>query len=213
VLGRTFTEPCAKLCAYGLHASVNVLDALNLSAGSFVSRVLCHDIVERGDDKFVALSRTHVRCGDATSVLRKFARLCALDVIHLWRAPEIVVRYLKTGDESLCKAAVAAVNRATYAAAEAANRAAYTAADAARAAACADAAAYAATYAAANATYAATYAAVNAANAVDAANAVTADAAAFAARAAYAAVRKSLRAKQERRLVRMLNKFFKEQGK
>ncbi len=42
---------------------------------------------------------------DATDVLRRFARKCALDVIHLWDAPDVVVRFLKTGDESLREAA------------------------------------------------------------------------------------------------------------
>jgi hypothetical protein len=36
---------------------------------------------------------------------RNFACWCALQVIHLWDAPDIVVRYLKTGDESLKAAA------------------------------------------------------------------------------------------------------------
>jgi hypothetical protein len=32
---------------------------------------------------------------------RAFARWCALQVVHLWNAPDVVVRYLKTGDESI----------------------------------------------------------------------------------------------------------------
>lgn len=34
---------------------------------------------------------------DASAVLERFARFCALDVIHLWNTPDVVVDYLKTG--------------------------------------------------------------------------------------------------------------------
>jgi hypothetical protein len=37
--------------------------------------------------------------------LREFARWCALQVVHLWDAPEIVIEYLQTGDEELMVAA------------------------------------------------------------------------------------------------------------
>jgi hypothetical protein len=36
---------------------------------------------------------------------REFSRRCALDVIHLWEAPDIVKKYLKTGDEDIREAA------------------------------------------------------------------------------------------------------------
>jgi len=50
------------------------------------------DVVWRMDDD-------HVVWGlDASLVLRRFARLCALDVVHLWSPPPLVVRYLRTGD-------------------------------------------------------------------------------------------------------------------
>jgi hypothetical protein len=35
---------------------------------------------------------------DPASVPTTFARECALSVVHLWAAPEVVVNYLKTGD-------------------------------------------------------------------------------------------------------------------
>ena len=38
---------------------------------------------------------------------REFARWCALQVIDKWKAPEVVVRWLKTGDKSLLSAASA----------------------------------------------------------------------------------------------------------
>ena len=35
------------------------------------------------------------------ATLREFARWCALQVIHLWDAPDVVREYLETGDETL----------------------------------------------------------------------------------------------------------------
>jgi hypothetical protein len=57
------------------------------------------------DDKFCAEYRMITASIDSTDILHKFARMCALDVIDLWDAPEVVVRYLKTGDEGLRLAA------------------------------------------------------------------------------------------------------------
>jgi len=94
-----------------------------------------------GDDKISATERKYLWGFDATDTLWRFARLCALDVVHLWDAPDIVVRYLKTGDESIrdaaWDAARAAARFAARDAAWAAARAAARAAawDAARAAA------------------------------------------------------------------------------
>lgn len=42
---------------------------------------------------------------NAKQVLRRFAREVALDVIHLWDPPPVVLRYLKTGDEPIRAAA------------------------------------------------------------------------------------------------------------
>ena len=48
--------------------------------------------------------------------------MCALDVIHLWNPPSIVIEYLKTGDEKIraaaSDAARAAARAATWAAAQ-----------------------------------------------------------------------------------------------
>ena len=93
------------LCEAGLHGSVRLIHALEYAPGPYIWRVELGGIIVRGDDKVVATERTYLWGYDATETLRKFARLCALDVIHLWNAPDIVVRYLKTGDESLWAAA------------------------------------------------------------------------------------------------------------
>ena len=60
-------------------------------------------------------------------MLREFARWCALSVIDKWDAPEIVRRYLETGDESIRAAAIAAASAAASDAASAAASAAQNA--------------------------------------------------------------------------------------
>ena len=94
----------AIMCRSGYHGSVRAIDALQYAPGPWASRreIL---VTERGADKVVGTECVHATGADATEVLRQFARMCALDVVHLWDAPEVVVRYLKTGDESIRDAA------------------------------------------------------------------------------------------------------------
>ena len=165
------------MCESGLHASAKILDALSYARGNMICRVELGGEIVRGDDKCVASERTCLWVVSGEKLLRKFACMCALDVTHLWDAPEIVVRYLKTQDESIRDAARDA---AGYAAWDAAGSAAW---DAAR-----DAARCAAWYAARDAAgYAAGYAAWDAAR-----------------DAAGAAARCAAKAKQEKRLLRMV---------
>ena len=93
------------MCESGYHASRHVFDAMENAPGSILSRVECKEITDECDDKLVCRRRRVIATIDATKILQKFARMCALDVIHLWDAPDVVVRYLKTGDESLRDAA------------------------------------------------------------------------------------------------------------
>jgi len=88
------------------------------------------DVVQ-GDDLVASSERTCIWMYDATEVLRRFARLCALDVIDLWDAPDVVVRYLRTGDESLRDAARAACAAAGDAAGDSARDACAAAGNAA----------------------------------------------------------------------------------
>lgn len=134
-----------KMCAEGLHASRRLIDALRYAPGSTICRVRLGGTIIEDDDKAVATERTILWRVDGEEILRRFARKCALDVIHMWDAPEIVVRYFKTGDETIRAAAgnaawAAAGNAARAAARDAAWAAARNAAwaaarDAARAAA------------------------------------------------------------------------------
>src|SRR5690606_30293931 len=94
-------------CKRALHASARAIDALQYAPGPIVWKVrLAGVVVPHGDDQHAASRRTYLAGGIAVSEpLRECARRCALDVIHLWDAPEIVVRYLKTGDETIRAAA------------------------------------------------------------------------------------------------------------
>ena len=138
------------ICKSGLHASERMIDALHYSPGPTIHRVRCGGRIVRQDDKLCSSERTILwshRVSD--DLLRGFARQQARSVLHLWDAPEIVKRYLETGDESIRDAAwdaawaaawdaawdAARARDAAWAAAWAAARAAERARDAAWAAA------------------------------------------------------------------------------
>lgn len=126
-----------KLRRSGLHGSRCIIDALRYARGETICRVVLSGEIEEELDKLVASERTILWRMDATELLREFARRCALDVAHLWDAPEIVLDYLRSGDETKRDAARDAAWDAAWAAAEAAAKAAAedAAEDAARAAA------------------------------------------------------------------------------
>jgi hypothetical protein len=110
-------------CRYGMHASLDIIDALDYAPGPVLCRVeLTGRIIDDGD-KHCAESRRVVWMSDperSDYVMRKFARRCALDVADLWETPDIVRRYLETGDESIWAAAWAAAHPAAWDAAWAA---------------------------------------------------------------------------------------------
>ena len=172
-VGVTHTvEPPVKLCEHGLHASKYAADALNYAPGPVLWLVELSGEVIHDDDKSVATERKYLAEIDATELLREHARWCALQVIELWDAPDVVRRYLESGEESLRAAA-----RAAGAAAGAAG-AAWAAGAAAWAAGAAAGAAWAAGSAAgaAGAARAAAWAARDASDASRAARAAARDA-------------------------------------
>jgi hypothetical protein len=146
----------AVMCESGLHASIRPSDALKYSPGNVLCLVECDDIVDEANDKIVCRRRRIVARFDATDLLQKYARKCALSVIHLWGAPAVVQKYLETGDESIRAAAREAARAAAREAAWAAARdAAWAAREAARDA--ARDAAWAAAWAAREAAWAAAW--------------------------------------------------------
>jgi hypothetical protein len=136
IVGETLrVEGDIELCHRGLHASTKLMDALGYAQHDKLSlcRVTLGGTVKHDKDKSVASERTVIAMLDADTtekLLRDFARWCALQVIHLWDAPDVVRQYLETGDESLRDAAGDAAWDAAGAAAWAA--AWYSARDAAR---------------------------------------------------------------------------------
>jgi len=65
-----------ELCASGLHASINLQDALSFAPGPILCRVKCEGIILKGEDKIVATKRTVVYMFDASRMLRLFACWC-----------------------------------------------------------------------------------------------------------------------------------------
>lgn len=93
-------------CAWGLHACDSALSAFFYAPVPIVWRVRLAGDIAHGDDKACATSRTYLSGGvDASEVIDSFFRKCALDVAHLWDAPEVVLEFLKTGKEELMAAA------------------------------------------------------------------------------------------------------------
>ena len=125
-------------CQSGLHASRKALHALDYAPSLICHRVECDDIVAEDDTKLVCRRRRIAGTMDADrtdAILSRFSRQCALSVIDKWNAPDIVRRYLVTGDESIRAAAREAARGAAW---EAACAAAWESArEAAREAACA----------------------------------------------------------------------------
>ena len=116
-----------RICGSGLHASRDPLSALQYAPGPIICRVRCNGIQQEQIDKLVCRERTVLWCYDATSVLHHFARLCALDVVHLWDAPPVVLRYLRTGNKELREASLEESQEVSWAAIWAANREAISA--------------------------------------------------------------------------------------
>jgi hypothetical protein len=86
VIGKKYNINNIEMCQRGFHGSIKPLDALHYAPGNYISiRELSGEIII-GDDKVVASECVHIAGFNGEEMLRKFARLCALDVIHLWDA-------------------------------------------------------------------------------------------------------------------------------
>jgi len=100
VVGETHTVDCDPIpCYSGLHASKCALHALLDAPGPILYRVELGGEVVHDSAKSCATERTYVSGGiDVTDVLRKFARMCALDVVGIWKPSETILKFLKTGE-------------------------------------------------------------------------------------------------------------------
>ena len=113
------------MCESGLHWSKEPFDALSYAPGSTLCLVEIGGQIKNDSDKGISTRRKIITRMDATELLRYFARMQALSVIHLNEDlcnSEVVCDYLMTGDESLRAAAWAAANAAARVAAWAAAR-------------------------------------------------------------------------------------------
>lgn len=120
-VGELLVEPGPiKLYKKGLHGSRRLIDALGYAPGPVLCRTVHSGEILYGDDKLCSSGRIIIAMADVSEVLRKFARLCALDVVHLWDAPDVVIQYLKTGDVKTRHAAMSAARTAAMSAARAA---------------------------------------------------------------------------------------------
>lgn len=115
VVGEWLTHlgPCI-ICESGLHASYRALDALRYAPGPFVCLCEVDCVAYEHSDKLVCTMRKPLWCIDATEVLRLFARLCALDVLHPWDVPAVVRQYLVSGDPDPMAASQAAARASAW---------------------------------------------------------------------------------------------------
>jgi hypothetical protein len=90
-----------KMCAAGLHASYDPFDALKFAPGPVLCKVEVDGIEGEESDKIVCRRRRVIARRDVTETLCYFARMQAVSVVHLWDAPDVVLDYLMTGDDSL----------------------------------------------------------------------------------------------------------------
>lgn len=90
-----------EICMSGLHASSHPFDALEYAPGNTLCLVEVDGDISEQEDKLVCRRRRIIARIDAEPLLREFARWCALQVIDLWDAPDVVRQYLTTGNESL----------------------------------------------------------------------------------------------------------------
>jgi len=112
------------LCSSGLHASVNIRDALAYAPGPILYLVELSGKMDIGDDKVSAQVRNYLAGFDATDMLQEFARKQALINIEKIKPYtdqyDLIVEYLQTGREDLRSAAWSAARSAVESAAESA---------------------------------------------------------------------------------------------
>jgi hypothetical protein len=105
------------MCESGLHGSLEPFDALQYAPGNTLCYVEVRGEMLEQSDKLCCRERKIIARFDAAEMLRYFARMQALSVIHLWEPPDVVLNYLMTGEENIRTAAGDATWDAAWAAA------------------------------------------------------------------------------------------------
>lgn len=125
-VGKTYSIPEDKnpeVGVYGLHGAGRAIDAIKHSNKTMVCRVEIYDDISNidtsvdiynGPTLLAGRHRKVLWMADASKTLKEFARWCILQVIDLLPVPDVVQRYLETGDESLFKATYDAVYHADW---------------------------------------------------------------------------------------------------
>ena len=117
-VGVKLVSPVAPImCQQGLHASLHPFDALQHAPGQILHLVDVDRIVTTHNDKVCCWDRTIIASMNATDMLRYYARMQALSVVHLWNAPDVVLDWIMTGDDAARDAARAAAWDAAWVAA------------------------------------------------------------------------------------------------
>lgn len=101
-------------CDSGLHMSPHPFDALIHAPGPTLHLVEPGEaVIPHGEpvDQIVSNGRRIIQTIDATTLLQKFSRHCAFDVLELWEHSSIVERYLQTSEESILRDALEELGR------------------------------------------------------------------------------------------------------
>lgn len=77
-----------ELCANGMHASKNIMDALGYAPGSMICRVEVEGEILEGDDKIAGRRRRVIYAIDGKRLLHEFACRCAEDALALIPNPD-----------------------------------------------------------------------------------------------------------------------------
>ncbi len=121
------------LCKNGFHASIKPLDALKYAPGSYLWFVELGGKIVKGGDKCCATERTYISGFNAEELSHEFSRKCAAVNIEkikpycTGKDYQLILKWLKTGDEGLREAACSAANSAARSAADSHEYAAYSA--------------------------------------------------------------------------------------
>jgi len=101
-------------CKHGLHASMDIFDALKYAPDLVVWKVRLFGKMDKKTDKIAAQHRTYLWGYNATKVFIQCCRRAALDVLPIaqkeFKIDPVIIEYLKTSNPKLRKRAVKTMN-------------------------------------------------------------------------------------------------------